>query len=167
MTNDYVKELIALINSENKKDFPTKAQAIVVAIQSEIREYEEKIGELKTQSSLIHSLFFRYAKPEKLVEQLPSSEKLITQQQAENKQESFSKDERRKVIIDIALELAREGNRIITVLLVIQTLKKKGIKLNVQRAGSVIGSVINGMREFERTQMGSFKYIGDSHLDKK
>lgn len=180
MIKDYVKDAIQLIGSGDSKAIQHQIGVItnnlyediklhseqIKNIEEQLTLYREQIKELDKQLEIIQTLTGRYVKTEKNISQEGPSESKVARLLVQLKEIS-SRDGRRNIIKEIALELVKEGNKVISVDLIKRNLEKRGIELNIQRAGSAIGTILNSMHEFKRTQMGSFEYIGSSQLEIK
>ncbi len=106
----------------------------------QLREINEEIVVLKRDASLIKDLVNRYGGTADGMTSQGRSEKIRT----------------------TALALARGGMNVLTPQDVLDYLRMTdGVTFAVQRPGSVVGTVLNNMDEFERLGKNRFKYNGN------
>ena len=106
----------------------------------QLREINEEIVVLKRDASLIKDLVNRYG----------------------GTADGMTSQGRSEMIRTTALALARGGMDVLTPQNVLDYLRMTdGVTFDVQRPGSVVGSVLNNMDEFERLGKNRFKYNGN------
>ncbi len=103
----------------------------------QLRDIQEEIAVLKGDASLIKDLVSRYG----------------------GTVDGMTSQERSEKVRETALALARGGKAILTPQDVLDDLQtREGITFDVQRPGSVVGTVLNNMDEFERLEKNRFRY---------
>ncbi len=103
----------------------------------QLRDIQEEIAVLKRDASLIKDLVNRYG----------------------GTVDGMTSQERSEKVRATALALARGGKDILTPQDVLDDLQtREGITFDVQRPGSVVGTVLNNMGEFEHLEKNRFRY---------
>ncbi|HEY3304399.1 MAG TPA: hypothetical protein VGL70_12780 [Candidatus Binatia bacterium] len=141
---DFVKMIAAFLA---KGDF---AQVKRIAVTS-LNEIGGQIESLERQVDLIRKLamYARQQEPERK----PANKREEKPKQPTN----LNPIDRSRVIREIAVALANQGNKHITIVDVMKVLKAKGLELGVKRPPAVIGTVIAAIPGLKKTGTGKWE----------
>ena len=144
MTRDYYGELIQLAASD-----PRAAEKLAAEFAGELLS---QMDELKRQMGYVQQMleYLNSIDPEPLKPNVRSVAPL----------------ERSRMIKDAAMFLVLEGYPSVTVHMVHDMFRQRGLDLGVRQPGSVIGTVLASAPGFKRTNIGEFEYVsGDAVPD--
>jgi hypothetical protein len=130
---DRVKPLFDALSSGD--DARIRQQA-----SQQLREIREEMAALKRDEKLISELVQRYGGPS----------------------DGLSSSERTEKVREAALALAKSGKRMLTTEDVLSYLKEEmDIRLDVKRPGSLVGTVLSKMPEFDQVERNRYRFKGE------